>query len=78
MPNAQPDKLKAPLARAGGKTMWAIVQDRHGCALEDVLRLAEIDRTCAIDEAVAAIRHMLDGRARGKVVIVLFPRSVVR
>jgi NADPH:quinone reductase-like Zn-dependent oxidoreductase len=37
-----------------------------------------IDRTYPLPEAVAAIRHMLDGQARGKVVITLFPRKSVR
>jgi NADPH:quinone reductase-like Zn-dependent oxidoreductase len=37
-----------------------------------------IDRTYPLHEAVAAIRHMLDGQARGKVVITLFPRNSVR
>jgi NADPH:quinone reductase-like Zn-dependent oxidoreductase len=34
-----------------------------------------IDRTYPLDEAVPAIRHLLDGQARGKIVIGLAPRS---
>jgi NADPH:quinone reductase-like Zn-dependent oxidoreductase len=34
-----------------------------------------IDRTYPLDEAVAAIRQLLDGQARGKIVIALVPRS---
>jgi len=32
-----------------------------------------VDRTYPLEEAAAAIRHMLDGKARGKVVISLSP-----
>jgi NADPH:quinone reductase-like Zn-dependent oxidoreductase len=37
-----------------------------------------IDRTYPLQEAGAAIRHMLDGQVRGKVVIALFPRGVAQ
>jgi NADPH:quinone reductase-like Zn-dependent oxidoreductase len=32
-----------------------------------------VDRTYPLEEAAAAIRHMLDGKARGKVVVSVFP-----
>jgi NADPH:quinone reductase-like Zn-dependent oxidoreductase len=35
-----------------------------------------IDRSYPLDEAIAAIRHLLDGRARGKVVVQVSPRKV--
>jgi NADPH:quinone reductase-like Zn-dependent oxidoreductase len=35
-----------------------------------------IDRTYPLHEAVAAVRRLLDGKARGQVVIHLSPRSV--
>jgi NADPH:quinone reductase-like Zn-dependent oxidoreductase len=37
-----------------------------------------LDRTYPLGETVAAMRHLLDGHARGKVVIVLVPRAAVR
>jgi hypothetical protein len=34
-----------------------------------------VDRACPLEEA-AAIRHMLDGRARGKVVVSVSPNGI--
>jgi NADPH:quinone reductase-like Zn-dependent oxidoreductase len=35
-----------------------------------------VDRTYPLEEAAAAIRHMLDGRARGKVVVSVSPSGI--
>jgi NADPH:quinone reductase-like Zn-dependent oxidoreductase len=48
-------------------------------ALRELIEAGELtpalDRTYPLDQAAEAIRHLLDGRARGKVVIGISPRS---
>jgi NADPH:quinone reductase-like Zn-dependent oxidoreductase len=67
------------------QTLCALTNSENAADLAVLAELVEsgkiapvIDRTYPLHEAVAAIRHMLDGQARGKVVIALFPRSAVR
>jgi hypothetical protein len=82
-------KLRAPPPlTAGGATVTAVVQGRYSSAPEDLFRLAEIDRpavgddevlvrvhAASVDRGTAAIRDLLDGQARGKLVISVPPRS---
>jgi NADPH:quinone reductase-like Zn-dependent oxidoreductase len=67
------------------QTLCALTNSENADDLAVLAELVEsgkitpvIDRTYPLHEAVAAIRHMLDGQARGKVVIAVFPRSAVR
>jgi NADPH:quinone reductase-like Zn-dependent oxidoreductase len=67
------------------QTLCALTNSENAADLAVLAELVEsgkiapvIDRTYPLHEAVAAIRHMLDGQARGKVVIAVFPRSAVR
>ena len=49
-------------------------------ALRDLIEAGKlapaIDRTYPLTEAASAIRHLLDGQARGKIVISVSPRSI--
>jgi NADPH:quinone reductase-like Zn-dependent oxidoreductase len=49
-------------------------------ALRDLIQAGKlapaVDRTYPLTEAAAAIRHLLDGQARGKIVISVSPRSI--
>lgn len=67
------------------QTLCALTNSENAADLAVLAELVEsgkiapiIDRTYPLHEAVAAIRHMLDGQARGKVVIAGFPRSATR
>ena len=67
------------------QTLGALTNSENASDLAVLAELVEsgkitpvIDRTYPLHEAVAAIRHMLDGQARGKVVIAVLPRRAVR
>jgi hypothetical protein len=76
MPTPQFDNLTAPpLVPTGGRTMRPVVQDRYGPVPEAVLGLAEMDRAYLLGEAVAAVRHLLDGHAHGTLVVSVSPGS---
>jgi NADPH:quinone reductase-like Zn-dependent oxidoreductase len=69
--------LRAPLvSRFVGQTLTALVNSENAGDLVVLTELIEsgavtpaVDRTYPLSDAAAAVRHMVEGRARGKVVI---------
>ena len=67
-----------------GQSFAALTASENADDLRTLAELVEsgqvtpaIDRTYPLDETVAAIRHLLDGHARGKIVIGLVPEGAV-
>jgi NADPH:quinone reductase-like Zn-dependent oxidoreductase len=81
MSTTQFDNLRGPPAAGTGRqTISAVVQDRYNPAPEGLRDLVEagellpaIDRSYPLGEVAAAIRHMLDGKARGKLAVSVSP-----
>ena len=78
MPTTQLNNRRGPPDEIGrATTMTAVVQNRDNSAPEDLIEDGKltpvIDRSYPLTELAAAIRHMLDGKARGKLVVSVLP-----